>query len=197
MKKLYQRGLSGGLGCCIVGVFFISRKILRLCILIIHRQDAATVVWSESWLWCCSLGIPPLLKVAGGTITSAAMNTLPFEGCTTSRGALSQLFFLMECVSYVFQNKKVCQKIRNFQEFPLRNVFLSVVSGLGFFSSNTFTKHFFMSFSRGALKQKQSSLVKSPSLPFRNQVYIRRNFLFPLSFIRGTVINQFFKNATF
>lgn len=83
------------------------------------------------------IGHPPLLRVAGGTVRSAAMNTPQFEGCTnvqtTFSGALSQLFLIMECVSYMFQSQKVFQEIRNLQEFPLRNVFLSVVSGLGFF----------------------------------------------------------------
>lgn len=143
------------------------------------------VVLIESWLRCCSLGTPHLLRVAGGTIRSAAMNTLPFEGCTnvqtTFSAALSHLFFfLMECVSYMFENKKVCQKIKNLQEFPLRNVFLSVVSRLGYFPPNTSIKHFFMSFSRGALKSSlsKSKVHQSNYLLFLSEIkkIIGRNF---------------------
>lgn len=119
-------------------------------------------------LRCHSLGIPHLLRIASDTMRSAAMNTPQFGACTnvqtTFSGALSQLFFLMNCVIYMFQNKKVCQKIRNLQEFPLRNVFLSLVSGLGFFPQyfhRTFLHEFFQRSTEKFTFQKQSSPVKS------------------------------------
>lgn len=76
--------------CCFF--LLISRKISRLCILFLHQQDAAMVVL-ESWLRYCSLGTPHLLRIAGGTVRSAAMNTFPFEGCTDVQTTFSGALF--------------------------------------------------------------------------------------------------------
>lgn len=70
------------------------------------------------------IGHSLLLTAACGTVRSATMDTIPFEGCTNVQKTFSGT--VMECVSYAFQNKKACQKIRTLQQLPLRNVFLSV-----------------------------------------------------------------------
>lgn len=187
MKQRWKRCIKGvccaGLVVVLLAFFQFLEKYIESAFSSIHEHDAAMVVLSESW--DATLGIPHLLRDGGGTIRSAAMNMLQFEGCvnvqTMFSDDLSQLFFLMECVSYIFHNKKICQKIRNLQEFPLRNVFFFCCFRVRFFPSVLHQNISSLVFLEEHWKVHFSKAKSTSQIPFFffQKSSTRRSFIFP------------------